>query len=197
MKKTILSITLFLVVICQTTIHAQGDLERKWGVELRPYIAFPVQDIGGSDLKTGFGSELSFSYRFLPNLSGYLGWSYTRFGSDRAFAGSGTHFEETGYTFGLQYERALGNSPLSIFIRGGGILNHIETEDDNGDIKADSGHGLGWQLGSGLVIPLNERWRLMPGLRYRCLPTDIDINNIEHDADLRYFSLGVSISRNF
>lgn len=31
------------------------------------------------------------------------------------------------------------------------------------------GHGLGWDLGAGVTLPLGERWRFEPGVRVRSL----------------------------
>ncbi len=71
-----------------------------------------------------------------------------------SFAETGdTDFEETGYTFGLQFIHPLGTSEkISYLIRAGGIYNHIEVENSAGDITADSGHGLGWEIGAGVQV---------------------------------------------
>ena len=106
-------------------------------------------------------------------------------------------FEETGYTFGVEYLHPLGNSPLDFYIRGGGIYNHIEVESSDGDITADSDHGLGWQIEGGLAFDLGNRWMLKPGVRYRSLSRDIEVGNTTTDIDLTVFNTSIGISRTF
>ncbi|HKL18959.1 MAG TPA: porin family protein [Halalkalibaculum sp.] len=183
---------LFLLV---ATENASAQSPLSW--EVRTGVDFATQDLGDADLNTGFGFEGTLSYSFMPHLSVYAGWGWHRFSADDSFAGSDTDFEETGYTFGLQYMHPIGTSQTEYFIRGGAIYNHIETENDAGDITADSDHGLGWQAGAGLAFELGNRWKLMPGIRYRSLSRDIDIGNTTTDIDLTYIELGVGLSRSF
>ncbi len=171
----------------------------KWSAELRPGINFATSDIGDAELKTGFGAEFAFGYRFMPHLGAYVGWGWNQFKSDNnSFAGTGdTDFEETGYTFGLQFIHPIGESSTSYLVRIGGIYNHIEVENSAGDITADSGHGLGWELGAGLNFELGSNWNLRPQLGYRALSRDIGIGNVTTDVDLNYVSFGVGIAKIF
>jgi hypothetical protein len=79
----------------------------------------------------------------------------------------------------------------------GGTYNHIEIENNAGDIIIDSGHGLGWQAEGGLVIPLSEKFSLLPTIRYRSLNRDIEIENVSTSVDLNYLSVGVGLSWSF
>lgn len=106
-------------------------------------------------------------------------------------------FEETGYTFGLEFLHPLGNTPMNFYLRGAGIYNHIEVENDDGDITGDSDHGLGWQAGAGLAFDIGNRWMLKPGVRYRSLSRDIEVGNISSDIDLTYFNVAVGIAKTF
>ncbi|WP_045801063.1 porin family protein [Flagellimonas lutaonensis] len=171
----------------------------KWSAELRPNINFATQDIGNADLKTGFGFEAAVGYRFMPHLGAYVGWGWNKFASDTpSFPGTGnTDFEMTGYTFGLQFIHPINNSSLSYLIRAGGIYNHIEVENDAGDITADSDHGLGWEIGAGLQVDLGSNWNLRPQIGYRALSRDIEIGNTTTDVDLNYISFGVGIAKIF
>lgn len=81
--------------------------------------------------------------------------------------------------------------------RAGGIYNHIEVENEGGDITADSGHGLGWEIGAGLQVDLGSNWNLRPQVGYRSLSRDIEIGSNSIDVDLNYISLGVGISKLF
>lgn len=185
--KFFLSIAIGLFV-CNTLFS-----QDKWSVELRPAINFATSDIGNAELKTGFGAEFALGYRFMPHLGAYVGWGWNQFKSDNnSFAGTGdTDFEETGYTFGLQFIHPIAESSTSYLVRIGGIYNHIEVENSAGDSTADSGHGLGWELGAGLNFDLGSNWNLRPQAGYRALSRDIEIGTTTTDVDLNYAVLGL------
>ncbi len=187
------TIGLFFLLLANTTFA-----QDKWSAELRPNINFATKDLDNAELKTGFGFEAAIGYRFMPHLGAYVGWGWNQFKSDNnSFAGNDVDFEETGYTFGLQFIHPINNSTLSYLIRAGGVYNHIETENSAGDITADSGHGLGWELGVGLNVDLGSNWHLRPQVGYRALSRDIEIGNTTTDVDLNYVALGVGISKTF
>jgi len=169
----------------------------RFGVGLSLDGSTATQDVGDADLNPGFGFEANLTYRFMPHLSAYAGWGWQRFGSDGSFAGVETDFEETGYRFGLQFMHPLGSTPVDYYVRAGGIYNHIELENSGGDITADSGHGLGWQAGAGIALPLGAKWRFMPGLRYQSLARDIEVGTVTTDVDLNYVALEIGFHRTF
>jgi hypothetical protein len=168
--------------------------QSRWSLEARGGASFATQDFGDADLGVGFGFEGTAAYRFMPHLSAFAGWGWNQFSADQSFAGSDVHFEETGYTFGLRFIHPFGTSKLNYLIEGGGLYNHIEVENNSGDIITDSGHGLGWQIGAGLAIPLGDRWRLTPSVRFRSLSREIEINEVVTATDLNYVSVGAGIS---
>jgi outer membrane autotransporter protein len=135
----------------------------------------------------------------MPHLGAYVGWGWNQFKSDNnSFAGTGdTDFEETGYTFGLQFIHPIAESSTSYLVRIGGIYNHIEVENSAGDSTADSGHGLGWELGAGLNFDLGSNWNLRPQVGYRALSRDIEIGTTTTSIDLNYVSFGVGIAKIF
>ena len=184
-----------LVFLLLSSMVVQG--QDRWSIEFRPGVNFPTQKLGDADLKTGFGFEGTLAYRFMPHLSVYGGWSWNRFASDQSFAGANTDFEETGYTYGLQFIHPISTSKINLLLRAGGLANHIEVENNSGEIIADSGHGFGWQAEAGVAIPLGEKWRVQPGLRYRSLSRDIKLNGTTTAVDLNYLSVGVGIVRIF
>ena len=169
----------------------------RFGVGLSLDGSTATQDVGDADLSPGFGFEANLTYRFMPHLSAYAGWGWQRFGSDGSFAGAEMDFEETGYRFGLQFMHPLGSTPVDYFVRAGGIYNHIELENSDGDITADSGHGLGWQAGAGIAVPFGAKWRFMPGLRYQSLSQDIEVGTVTTDVDLSYVALEIGFHRTF
>lgn len=193
MKRSILTVVALLAFFALNQIKAQD----RWSLEFRPGIDFATENIADADPGTGFGFEGTVVYRFMPHLAAYAGWSWNHFGVDQSFAGTDATFEETGYTFGLQFIHPIGESNISYLVRAGATYNHIEIENNDGDIIIDSGHGLGWQVESGLVIPLNNRFSLLPSVRYRSLSRDIDINNVSTPVDLNYVSVGVGLSWSF
>ena len=179
------------------TLFGQSYAQDKWSLEFRPGVDYATIDIADADLGIGFGFEGTICYRFMPHLAAYAGWSYNNFAVDQSFAGPDASFEETGYTFGLQFIHPIGESGLSYLVRASGTYNHIEIENNSGDIIIDSEHGLGWQAEAGLVIPLSEKFSLLPSLRYRSLNRDIEIENVSTSVNLNYLSVGVGLSWSF
>ncbi len=176
-----------------STLMAQDRLS----LELRGDAALATQELGDADLGLGLGVEAMLAYRFMPHLGVYGGWGWKQFSDENSFAGTDVDFEETGYTFGLQFIHPLGASSLNYLVRAGGVYNHIEAEDNEGSITADTGHGLGWQAEVGIDIPFNDYWSMRPSVRYRALSRDFDIEGVTTDVDLTYFSLGVGFARTF
>ena len=174
-----------------------ADAQKKWSFELKPGVSFPTKDLHDAKLKTGFGFEGVLAYRFMPHLAAYAGWSWNKFNADKSFAGNDTDFEETGYSFGLQFVHPFPNSSISFLLKAGGTYNHIETENSEGNIINDTGHGPGWQAGAGVSIPLGNRWNLAPEARYRSLSRDLKIGNVKIPADLNYVSAGLGVSYSF
>lgn len=194
MKNLIFALVAALFLLAPESALGQD----RFGVELRIGPEFSTQDFGDATLGTGFGSEVVFSYRFMSHLGAYGGWGYGRASTDgNSFVGSDVDVEETGYTFGLQFIHPVKASRYGYFVRTGGIYNHLEIENSDGDITADSGHGFGWQIGAGPVVTLGRKWRLMTGLRYRSLSRDIEVGSVTTDVDRTYFSAGVGIIRTF
>jgi len=185
-----LSIFVAILLLFSTSALAQD----RFGIELRVGPDFATQDLGDANLNTGFGSEVVFSYQFIPRLAGYAGFGYGRSTVDgNSFAGSDAIVEETGYTFGVQFIQPVRASRFGYFLRAGGVYNHLEIEDDASSLSADSGHGFGWQVGAGPVVTLGQNWRVMPGLRYRALSRDITIGDVKSDLDRTYLSAGVGV----
>lgn len=198
MKQTIIIALMLSIVLPLSAQFNQPDMYYKdrspWSVELRSGASFSTQNLGNAVLRTGFGFEGTCSYRVMTHLETYAGWGWNRFSSEQSFAGPDMDFEETGYTFGLQFIHPIANSSLSYMVRGGGIYNHIETENSSGDIVANSGHGLGWQAEAGLAIPLSNNMNIIPSVRYRSLDRNTTIGTVTTETHLHYFSTGAALS---
>ncbi|MDX1942455.1 MAG: outer membrane beta-barrel protein [Saprospiraceae bacterium] len=192
--KNFIAFTLPLLIVAVT--HPMWAQE-KFGFELRSGASFAVQELGDADLNTGLGFEGIFDYRFTPHLGAYVGWGWNHFAAEQSFAGTDIDFEETGYMFGLEFNHPIGASSLAYYIRGGGIYNHIETENKDGDITADSGHGIGWQVGAGVDIALGSKWHIKPGVKYQSLSRELKVESVTTDVDLKYASVGLGIAFRF
>jgi hypothetical protein len=174
--------------------------QERWSFELRVHGAQPTADLGSTELNTGFGFEGNVGYRFLPHLSAYAGWDWTRFTADQSVAGDDSDFEETGYVFGLRWEHPFGSEtgdgPAG-WVRAGGTYNHIEVEDTNGELVADTGHGLGWEAAAGVSLAAGSNWRITPAVRYRALSRTLELDAVSEEVDLRYVTLEVGFRRAF
>jgi Outer membrane protein beta-barrel domain len=193
-NKIYLQIILGIALI---TASFNAVAQKKISFEIRPGINFATKNLGDASLKTGFGFEGAFAYKFMPHLAAYAGWSWNKFDAAKSFAGNDVNFEETGYTFGLQYMHPVANSKIGYMIKGGGTYNHIETESNDGKIINDTGHGLGWQFGAGVTIPVGYRCVFIPEVRYRSLSRDINIGEAKTPVDLNYISAGLGFSFSF
>ena len=186
---------LFSLLLMSVNLLAQKN--HNWNFEFRSAGSYATQNLGDADLNMGLGFEGNFSYRLMPHLSATLGWGWNKFSAERSFFGSDMNFEETGYTFGLQFLHPINNSGISYLVRGGGIYNHIEIENEKGDITHDSGHGLGWQIETGLAFELNNQLSIIPSIRYRSLSRDIKTDDKNVSIDLNYLSAGIGLSWSF
>ncbi len=170
---------------------------KKFSFEFSAGSSLVTQDLGGTDLNAGMGFEGIFSYRFMPHMGIYAGWGWNRFGSAASFAGDHIDFEETGYVFGVHFQHPIQSMPVSYYFRAGGLYNHIELENKEGQIIEDTGHGFGWQLSTGFVIPLGSRWNLQPGLKFNSLSRTLSYEDIDNHLELRHVSLRLGISKSF
>jgi hypothetical protein len=190
-----LALVFGFIVVSSATAQDRVLTHDRFSVAIDADAAFATQDLGAADLGMGFGFEATVAYRFMPHLSAYAGWGWHHFSADGFLPGIDMDAEETGYTFGLEFAHPLGRSPLGYFVQAGGLYDHIEFESSNETM--DTGHGLGWQLGAGLVAPLGSKWSLMPGVHYRSLSRDIEVGNVSTDLDLTYLTVRVGLSRTF
>ena len=174
-----------------TTIKAQS----KWTLEFRPSLNIPTRHLAQMKLNVGFGFDGQLLYRFMPLMSMYAGWGWTMFPQDKSQVKVYSN-EETGYSFGLQFMRPLPNSEIRYFIKGGGIYNHIVIENGN-EVYSDSGHELGWQIETGMSLPLDLGIAVNPGIRYRQLSGNITRDNSKQGFDLNYLSIGIGVSKTF
>ena len=194
--KTLKLFTILILVTLSIDAAAQ-DQGSRFSFELNAGPSIALQELGDTDLKTGVGFEGLLHYRFMPHLGAYAGWGWNKFASDETFAGADVDFEETGYVFGLQFKHPINESSLSWYVRGGGLYNHIEVENSDGDIIEDTGHGLGLHAGTGLDIQLSNKWSILPSVTFHSLSRDLDGDGINTTLDLTYLSGRIGILKSF
>ena len=195
MKTKVLLLTIVLIIL--SLYSSAQEKENRWGFELNSGASFATSKLNDADLNPGFGFEGVFHYRFLPHTGFYGGWGWNLFGADNSFAGADVCFEETGYVLGLQFKHPLGNSPLSYYLRAGGLYNHIEIDNSDGKIIMDSGHGLGWQLAGGLEFNLGRNWSLTPGVKFNALNRDVENVGVNVPLELNYVQVRFGILKKF
>jgi len=192
-KVILLITTVLLILVFFGSAYSQNNLN----ITFRPGANFPMNDLGTTELSNGScGFETTIAYKFMPHLQVYGGWGSNWFTENEPNDDSELRFVETGYSFGLQFIHPMSpESKLNYMIGGGGIYNHIETENEDGDIIDDTEHGLGWQVDAGLLIPLGHqnRWQIMPTVRYHELSREDTTNGTHANLDLNYFSVGVGV----
>ena len=194
--KTKVFLSIVLVILVSATTLAQ-ESEKRFGVEINGDVSFVSSDLAGASLNTGLGYEAILQYRFMPFTSVYGGWGYNHFNANESFAGSEVDFEQTGYILGLQFKHPVGNSPVLYFVRAGALYCHIETENNDGDIISDTGHGIGWQAATGIEVVMGKNWSLAPGLKYNWLSGETDFENATYQLDHRYVSAQIGIIKRF
>jgi hypothetical protein len=195
MKLRIGLLTIALTVFALNAT-AQNNQDR-WAFELSTGASYATTEIGDANLKAGPAIEGTFYYRFLEHTSIYLGWGWKKFGSNHSFAGNNMDFEETGYTYGVQFKHPLANTRLNYVVRAGGIYNHVEIENTDGDIISDTGHGLGWQAVGGIELSLGRSWTLIPMVKYSSLSRDFESGTDEFNSNLNTLSTQIGFAKNF
>lgn len=178
-----------VALVCAVPAQAQS----RGLVELRGGAALPTQDLGDANLNTGGGFGLTVGYRFMPHVLAYGGWDWFALATDGPFEGLNVDVVNTGYAFGLQFQHPMVRS-VEGWVRAGALYDHLELEDDEGDIIGDSGHELGWEAGGGLSIPIGNRFAMTPGVRYRTFSGEVDAGPGAVEFDMSYVALEVGIS---
>jgi hypothetical protein len=185
-----------LFVLLIGAVATPAVAQSRVSLEVTGDVAQPTRSFGGADLDTGFGLGVNVRYRFMPHLAAYGGWEWHQSQSSNLVAAQKMDVEDNGYTFGLRFEHPL-TPRTAYWVRAGGLYNHIEIENDGGAISVDSGHGLGWEAGGGLAVPVGSRVSLTPGVRYRSLTHEMEIGGAKTSRTLGYVAAGAGLSFSF
>lgn len=166
----------------------------KYSIELRGGAAFPTEKLDEMTLNTGPALGLAASMKVTPMLKVYAGWDWRYFSLENVFAFADHNLEQTGYKFGAQIDREIAPS-LKTWVSAGGVYDHVELENPAGDIIADSGHELGWEVGIGVALPVSN-FIISQGIRYRTLSVDLPSGTTPMSGNLSYIAaeLGVAWS---
>jgi len=194
--KTKVLLTIVLVIMATSATIAQEN-ENRFAIELNGDVIFVSTELNGATLNTGLGFEAILQYRVLPFTSLYGGWGWNHSNAEESFAGADVDFEETGYILGLQFRHPFGESPVSYFVRGGALYNHIETENSDGNIINDTGHGFGYQVAGGIEVALGKNWSLTPGFKFSSLSRETEFEGENYKLDHRYVSVRIGIVKSF
>lgn len=197
MKATVLITSVLLSLILPKALAQYKVSEKRFGFEINSGISVATQHLYNANLNVGFGFESVLHYSFLPHTGIYAGWGYNNFSANNSFAGNNANFEETGYVLGLQFKQPIDNYSFSYFFRTGAIYNHIEIEDKKGKLVTDSKHGFGFQLASGLSIPINNTWQVLPGIKFNALSRNTHLNGSKINLNLNYLSFRIGVLKSF
>jgi hypothetical protein len=188
------------VVVCGffLMLHAvESQAQKRWGITFKSGIDIPTEEFGGAELNSGAGGEAVLLYEITNFLSAYGGWSWNKFSAGNSFAGDDAAFEETGYTYGIQFNYPATTSQITYIVGIGGLFNHIEIEDVGGKLVADTKHKLGAQVETGILIILGKHLQLTPYGRYRTLSDEIEIDTRITPVNLNYLSAGIGLTWTF
>jgi len=195
MKSKVFSIVGMVLLLSYGVIAQNSD--KKFGFEINGGASLAIKELSNTSLNVGIGSELLFHYRFMDHLGVYGGWGWNQLSADKSFAGNKVCFEETGYILGLQLMYPIYDSRFSYYVRCGGLYNHIETENAAGNVINNTGHGLGFQIATGLNYYLGKNWSLTGGLKYNSLNRDTNFEGTTKNFDLQYLSFRIGVVKQF
>ncbi len=185
-----------LIFLVSLTTNAQESPNR-FGIELSAGASMATNKLDESTLNPGFGFEGIFHYRILEHTGIYAGWGWNRLGAEESFAGEDVCFEETGYVMGLEFKHPFGISPVRYYLRAGALYNHIETENSEGDVFNNTGHGLGWQLAGGIDVPMGKNWSFTPGVKFNSLSRESQFEGITKKLNHNTISLRIGFMKSF
>ena len=193
--KTKVLLALTMTVILSVTALAQ-EKDKRFAFEINGGPSVPTKEFV-EGIRMGFGFECIFQYRLLPHTGIYGGWGANWLSTESTNSENNMDYEETGYVLGLDFRHPIGDSKLSYYIRAGALYNHIETENDEGDIINDTKHGPGFQLAGGLDFNLGNNWSLTPGIKFNYLSRDTEYEGTPTQLDYQYISLRIGLAKKF
>lgn len=125
----------------------------------------------------------------------YGGWGWALFPQNKT-NGDALSVQRMGSSFGLKITQPLNKYNLEGYIKGGAVRQHVSVEKSTRE-RSKSGKEWGWQIESGLSLPLDYGIALQPGLKYSTLIGNIEENGSKNTFNLNDLSAGIVLSITF
>lgn len=200
MNRTLSTLTIAAATVALSAFPAAGQAvpdDARFGFDLHATGGIATQDDARDSSEAGFGFGATLHLRLMPHLFVYGGWDWMGYQAIEEIAGPDVDLEETGYAAGLRWEHPLGASGITYWVRGGALIHHFELEDDAGDLLDDTGHGVGWEAAAGMGFSLGSGWSLTPGVRYRSVTREAEIDATAIDIELQAVTFELGFRRFF
>ena len=176
----------FVLFFFSTILLAQN----KWSAEFRPNLNFTTQNLNETNLKTGFGFEITIAYKLKNKLFSYAGLGYNIFEAKD----TNIVYNSKNFTFGLQFISPINkDSKLSYLVKIGGIYNFLQIKDSKNNTIYNTDYKLGFELGIGINYYIIENWSLRPQISFRTVTIDLP----ETNDKLNYLGFSLGISKTF
>ena len=190
MKRSLSLFFSFLLIVMGNTTEVAG--QSTWGVDCRPSLNFPTKLFNGTKLEPGFGFDIGVTYNVIGNASIFGGWGWSLFPQNKT-GGNEMNVEKMGTNVGIKYIQPLNSYDLAYFVKGGAVYQHVKVEKAS-EKRFNSGQEWGWQVESGLSLPLDRNISLEPGLKYTSLSGNIRQDGSDKEFKLNDLSAGIILS---
>ena len=193
--KTKVLLAMMMSVILTVAALAQ-EKDKRFAFEINGGLSLPTKEFV-EGIRMGFGFESNFRYRIMTHTSIYGGWGANWLSTESASSGDNLDYEETGYALGLDFRHPLGDSRLLYYVRAGALYNHIETENNEGEIVDDTKHGPGFQIAGGLDYNIGNNWSITPGIKFNYLSRDMKFDDNSAQLAYQYISVRIGVAKKF
>jgi hypothetical protein len=185
---TLLALLVLTDLADPATTHAQ-----RIDLDLRGTGGIPIGRLAGAELDPGIGFGGTVAYRVGPRSFVYGGWDWLRLGAKESFAGTNRRVEESGYALGFRFEPRAGDG-IRNRIEVGPTYRRVVISSEEGGRIVGSKDRWGVELAAGLVLPLNESWKMTPSLRLRWVQAEFSLGGVETRGAIRYAAIDYGLS---
>ncbi len=197
MKTRILAAAALSAALATGAAAQQG--EGRLSVSGRLMAAIPTGNEFSREASVGVGAGADVRYRFIRNVSAYLGYSVLRFDIDQVdeipIAEGDLNLTGRGYDAGLM-ARWTTTSAVSPWVRGGVLAHFLKYGGDaigrNPELESgEVDEGFGFEAGVGMDVRMGNL-DVTPGISFRHLPFT-DITGTDANFSVIAFSLGLRL----
>jgi hypothetical protein len=185
----------FIVLSFVMTMSQRVEGQSRWGIDCRPALNVPTRLFSGIKLEPGFGFDGHVTYNVVGIASVYYGWGWSMFPLNKT-DGQALSVQRMGSSFGMKLSKPINRYYLGYFIKGGAIHQQVNVENTT-QKRYHSGKHWGWQIESGLSLPLDHNIALQPGLKYMQLNGNISENGSPQGFHLNDLSAGIILAITF